>query len=223
MKARKDYNHYVILMRHGESVWNREGKFTGWTDVSLTDVGRSEAVRAAKFLLKYNIRPKRVFTSVLLRAKQTVDVLLTIMKQSVVMHENWLLNERHYGRLQGKKKSAMVKKYGLMKVKLWRRSYVHTPPLLSEDDAKATIPPCAGESLKDVYHRVVPYWRNEIEPRIQDEVILVCAHGNTLRALMKYLFLIDDKDIESLEIKTGMPIICYFNHRGEAIDYEYLM
>ena len=222
MKNRNDYSFFVVLMRHGQSTWNKEGRFTGWVDVPLTDKGKQEAIRAANILIKNNIQPDRVFTSVLLRAKQTVDILLTIMRRSVILEQDWFLNERHYGALQGKKKITEAKKHGVRKVKMWRRSFDYPPPMLSPDEAKQTIPPCAGESLKDVYKRVVPFWNKHIYPKIEKETILVCAHGNSLRALMKYLFLISDKDIENLEIDTGMPIICYFNNKGEAIDYEYL-
>ena len=222
--SREDRKKYftVILIRHGESTWNFQNKFTGWTDVPLTAKGKSEAIKAANLMIKEQIPITRVYTSILQRAKQTADIILTVMKKRVILRETWLLNERHYGALQGLNKKQTAKKHGLKMVMKWRRSYKEKPPLLDDELSKNTTPPCSGESLEDVYNRVIPYWKGEIRPKILDENILICAHGNTIRALLKYLFYINDKDIERIEVKTGKPIICYFDRFLNPIYYEEL-
>lgn len=210
----------VVLVRHGESEWNRENRFTGWTDVDLTEKGVREAIKAGKLLKALPYEIDIAFTSVLKRAIKTLDYILEANDLLwVPVRKSWKLNERHYGALQGLNKDETAQKYGEEQVRLWRRSY-DVPPLkiTAEDErypkndrryGKLTdqeIP--LGESLKDTIARVVPYWEAEIVPRIKaGEHVLVVAHGNSLRALMKVLENIGDEEIVDLNIPTAVPIL----------------
>ncbi|MDR9857219.1 2,3-diphosphoglycerate-dependent phosphoglycerate mutase [Paenibacillus sp. VCA1] len=210
----------VVLVRHGESVWNQENRFTGWTDVDLTEKGVHEAIKAGKVLKSLPYEIDIAFTSVLKRAIKTLDYILAENDLLwVPVRKSWKLNERHYGALQGLNKQETAEKYGEEQVKLWRRSYDVPPlPITAEDErypkndrrygllTEQEIP--LGESLKDTIARVVPYWEAEIVPHIKaGEHVLVVAHGNSLRALMKVLENISDEDIVDLNIPTAVPIL----------------
>ena len=205
----------LIMLRHGESLWNKENRFTGWTDVVLSPKGEEEARNAGKILKKNNIKIDIAYTSVLKRANQTLFLTLENNDNlGIPVIRNYRLNERHYGALQGLNKEETAKKYGEEQVKLWRRSYEVLPPLLSEDDKRNpkfdelykgidNLP--LGESLKLCLERVVPYYEAVIKTSfVNNDVILIAAHGNSLRSLAKYIENISDEDILNLEIKTGV-------------------
>ena len=205
----------LIMLRHGESVWNKENRFTGWTDVVLSQKGEEEAINAGKILKKNNIKIDIAYTSVLKRANQTLFLTLENNDNlGIPVIRDYRLNERHYGALQGLNKEETAKKYGEEQVKLWRRSYEVLPPLLSEDDKRNpkfdelykgidNLP--LGESLKLCLERVVPYYETVIKTSfVNNDVILIAAHGNSLRSLAKYIENISDEDILNLEIKTGV-------------------
>ena len=211
---------WVVLLRHGQSTWNMENRFTGWTDVDLTEQGISEARQAAQQLLARDLRFDIAFTSVLKRAIRTLWIVLDEMDLMWIPTEcNWRLNERHYGALQGLNKAETAQKLGAEQVQIWRRSYAVRPPFLDLGDqrhprfdlryahlAPGELP--ATESLQDTYHRVVPYWEQTIVPHIRNgEQVLVSAHGNSLRALVKYLDGISDEEIPKLNIPTGIPLV----------------
>lgn len=205
----------LIMLRHGESVWNKENRFTGWTDVKLSPKGEEEARNAGKILKKNNIKIDIAYTSVLKRANQTLFLTLENNDNlGIPVIRNYRLNERHYGALQGLNKEETANEYGEEQVKLWRRSYEVLPPLLSEDDKRNpkfdelykgidNLP--LGESLKLCLERVVPYYEAVIKTSfVNNDVILIAAHGNSLRSLAKYIENISDEDILNLEIKTGV-------------------
>ena len=205
----------LIMLRHGESLWNKENRFTGWTDVVLSPKGEEEARNAGKILKKNNIKIDIAYTSVLKRANQTLFLTLENNDNlGIPVIRNYRLNERHYGALQGLNKEETANKYGEEQVKLWRRSYEVLPPLLSEDDKRNpkfdelykgidNLP--LGESLKLCLERVVPYYEAVIKTSfVNNDVILIAAHGNSLRSLAKYIENISDEDIVNLEIKTGV-------------------
>ncbi len=205
----------LIMLRHGESLWNKENRFTGWTDVVLSPKGEEEARNAGKILKKNNIKIDIAYTSVLKRANQTLFLTLENNDNlGIPVIRNYRLNERHYGALQGLNKEETANKYGEEQVKLWRRSYEVLPPLLSEDDKRNpkfdelykgidNLP--LGESLKLCLERVVPYYEAVIKTSfVNNDVILIAAHGNSLRSLAKYIENISDEDILNLEIKTGV-------------------
>ena len=205
----------LIMLRHGESLWNKENRFTGWTDVVLSPKGEEEARNAGKVLKKNNIKIDIAYTSVLKRANQTLFLTLENNDNlGIPVIRNYRLNERHYGALQGLNKEETANKYGEEQVKLWRRSYEVLPPLLSEDDKRNpkfdelykgidNLP--LGESLKLCLERVVPYYEAVIKTSfVNNDVILIAAHGNSLRSLAKYIENISDEDILNLEIKTGV-------------------
>lgn len=205
----------LIMLRHGESLWNKENRFTGWTDVVLSSKGEEEARNAGKILKKNNIKIDIAYTSVLKRANQTLFLTLENNNNlGIPVIRNYRLNERHYGALQGLNKEETANKYGEEQVKLWRRSYEVLPPLLSEDDKRNpkfdelykgidNLP--LGESLKLCLERVVPYYEAVIKTSfVNNDVILIAAHGNSLRSLAKYIENISDEDILNLEIKTGV-------------------
>ena len=205
----------LIMLRHGESVWNKENRFTGWTDVVLSQKGEEEAINAGKILKKNNIKIDIAYTSVLKRANQTLFLTLENNDNlKIPVIRDYRLNERHYGALQGLNKEETANKYGEEQVKLWRRSYEVLPPLLSEDDKRNpkfdelykgidNLP--LGESLKLCLERVVPYYEAVIKTSfVNNDVILIAAHGNSLRSLAKYIENISDEDILNLEIKTGV-------------------
>ena len=209
----------LVLLRHGESDWNAKNLFTGWVDVDLNDKGRAEGVRAGEQLKEAGILPDIVHTSVLRRAINTANLSLDFCDRHwIPVKRSWRLNERHYGALQGKNKKQTLEQFGEEQFMLWRRSYdVPPPPIDPEDEfAQTHDPRYAGlgeampdtECLKDVVARLMPYWENEIQDDLADGLtVLIAAHGNSLRALVKELDEISDDDIAGLNIPTGMPLV----------------
>jgi len=225
----------LVLLRHGESEWNRLNLFTGWTDVDLSDTGRSEAEMAGKILKEEGFDFDVCYTSYLKRAIHTLDIVLDEMDlEWLPVTKSWKLNERHYGALQGLDKKETAEKYGEEQVKIWRRSYDVPPPALDPDDERnpANQEQYRGipaeelpltESLKDTVARAVPYFEEVIEPRMLagDKVIIV-AHGNSLRAMVKYLEGISDQDIPGVEIPNGVPLVYEFDKDFNVISKRYL-
>jgi 2,3-bisphosphoglycerate-dependent phosphoglycerate mutase len=210
----------LILLRHGESVWNESDQFTGWVDVDLSERGVAEAVRAGELMLERRLLPDVVHTSVLLRSIRTTELALDAAeRQWLPVRRSWRLNERHYGALQGKDKEQTRLEYGDEQYRLWRRSYDVPPPPLPEDSELsasrdpryAVLPPDAvpqTECLKDVLVRMLPYWYDAIVPDLRSgNVVLVSAHGNSLRALVKHLDSIPDDEIAELNLPTGVPLL----------------
>ncbi len=225
----------LILVRHGQSVWNRENLFTGWHDVDLTDAGRQEAALAGRLLLAEGIAPDIAFTSVLKRAIRTLWLMLDALDRMWTPVEgSWRLNERHYGALQGLDKARTVELHGAAQVQVWRRSYDVPPPALAADDPRhprfdpryAGLDPAllpAAESLKDTLARVLPCWESRIVPQLSEgRNVLVVAHGNSLRALIKMLDGIAESDIVSLNIPTAMPILYELDARQRPLGRRYL-
>jgi len=225
----------LVLLRHGESTWNLENKFTGWTDVGLSQKGTKEAHLSAEWLKKEGISFDIAFTSVLKRAIQTLWIVLEDMDLMwIPVRRSWRLNERHYGALQGLNKIETVEKYGQDQVLAWRRSYDTPPPSLSEDDARypgkdlrygelgeEEVP--LTECLKDTVDRFLPYWHKTISPTLkQGKKVIITAHGNSLRALVKYLDNISDQDIVSLNIPTGIPLIYELDDDLKPLKHYYL-
>ena len=212
--------HKLVLLRHGQSTWNLDNRFTGWTDVDLTEQGRKEARRAGELLRQEGFQFDAVYTSVLKRAIRTMWIALDEMDQMwLPVIRDWRLNERHYGGLQGLNKAETAEKHGADQVKIWRRSYDIPPPELSDDDERhpkhdrryADVDPAKlprTESLKDTVARFVPFWESDIAPNVKAGVrTLIVAHGNSLRALVKHLDQISDEEIVSLNIPTGIPLV----------------
>ncbi|GFO68737.1 2,3-bisphosphoglycerate-dependent phosphoglycerate mutase [Geomonas limicola] len=227
--------HQLILLRHGESVWNQENLFTGWTDVDLSERGREESRLAGLALKEQGIAFDVAFTSVLKRAIRTLWILLDEMDRMwVPVHHDWRLNERHYGALQGLNKAQTAEKYGVDQVKKWRRSYQVKPPALEPGDPRhpqfdpryrelepSLLP--ATECLKDTVERVLPCWESQVAPLLrQGKRVLVAAHGNSLRGLIKYLDGISDDDIVNLEIPTGQPLIYELDQELRPLRHHYL-
>ncbi|MCX6650713.1 MAG: 2,3-diphosphoglycerate-dependent phosphoglycerate mutase [Methanomassiliicoccales archaeon] len=225
----------VVLLRHGESTWNKENRFTGWTDVGLSEKGVVEAHEAARLLIDGGYKFDLAFTSVLKRAIKTLDIVLEDMDHSwIPVHKSWRLNEKHYGALQGLNKSEMAKKYGEEQVLLWRRAYDVRPPVLELDDprhpihdrryadmSEEDIP--GTECLKDTVVRFVPYWKEQIVPELRNEKrIIIAAHGNSLRALVKYLDNVPDAEIVSRNIPTGVPLVYELDEDMRAVRSYYL-
>ena len=208
----------LVLLRHGESEWNAKNLFTGWVDVALSDKGRAEAKRGGELLAARNILPDIVHTSLLRRAISTSQIALDACERHwIPVKRSWRLNERHYGALQGKDKAATLAAYGEEQFKLWRRSFDVPPPPIADTDefSQANDPRYAGlgavmpktECLKDVVARMLPYWSESIVPDLKEnKTVLVTAHGNSLRALVKHLDGISDSDIAELNIPTGIPL-----------------
>ncbi|MDD5080160.1 MAG: 2,3-diphosphoglycerate-dependent phosphoglycerate mutase [Candidatus Omnitrophica bacterium] len=210
----------LVLIRHGESVWNKENRFTGWTDVDLSEKGRQEAKKAGEALKKEGFTFDVAYTSVLKRAIRTLWSVLDEMDLMwIPVYNSWRLNERHYGGLQGLNKSEMASKYGEAQVLIWRRSYDIRPPDLEKTDDRypgkdrryADMDPKdvpVAECLKDTVARFLPYWHEEIAPAIKSgKKVIIAAHGNSLRALVKYLDNISDEAIVKLNIPTGLPLV----------------
>ena len=209
----------LVLVRHGESDWNAKNLFTGWVDVDLTDKGRAEAVKAGQQLKEAGILPDIVHTSVQRRAINTANLSLDAAdRQWIPVRRSWRLNERHYGALQGKNKKQTLEEFGEEQFMLWRRSYDVPPPPIDLDDefAQTDDPRYAGlgeamprtECLKDVVKRMTPYWETEIQTDLADGLtVMIAAHGNSLRALVKHLDGISDADIAELNIPTGIPLV----------------
>lgn len=210
----------LVLIRHGESNWNKENRFTGWTDVDLSDVGRAEAQRAGQQLKAEGFKFEMAFTSVLSRAIRTLNVILDEMDLTwIPVTKHWELNERHYGALQGLNKAETAAKHGDEQVFIWRRSYDLPPPPIDEADPRhpkhdpryknvpANLLP-STESLQDTVARVIPFWEKTIAPQVKaGKSVLIAAHGNSLRALIKYLENISDEDIAELNLPTAVPIV----------------
>ncbi len=228
-------NTKLILVRHGESIWNLENKFTGWTDVGLSDKGIEEAKNAGKLLKDKGFTFDIAFTSVLTRAIDTLQIILKEMDlENIPIKKSWKLNERHYGALQGLNKAETALKYGENQVKLWRRSSDIRPPALTKDDPRysgndpkyselkeSEIP--LTENLMDTIDRVVDYYNSDIKPELlNNKKILIVAHGNSLRGLIKYLDNISDESIVNLEIDTGRPICYELNDKLKPIKHYYL-
>jgi 2,3-bisphosphoglycerate-dependent phosphoglycerate mutase len=227
--------HKVVLIRHGESVWNRENRFTGWTDVDLSERGVAEATEAGRLLREGGYVFDLAYTSVLKRAIRTLWIALDgldLMWIPVV--KDWRLNERHYGALQGLNKAETAAKHGDAQVKIWRRSYDIPPPPLAPDDPRhpsrdpryATLSPGElplTESLKDTVARFLPYWHSTIAPAIASGTrVLIAAHGNSLRALVKYLDDIPESEIVELNIPTGIPLVYELDDRLKPLRHYYL-
>jgi 2,3-bisphosphoglycerate-dependent phosphoglycerate mutase len=214
------HQYTLVLIRHGESTWNLENRFTGWTDVGLTERGMQEAHTGGKALKEKGFTFDLAYTSVLKRAIKTMWIVMEEMElEWIPVVRAWQLNERHYGALQGLNKSEMAMKFGEAQVKIWRRSYDVPPPALELDDPRhprfdpryagltpEELPAC--ECLKDTVNRMLPYWHSTIAPMIKTgKRVLVVAHGNSLRALVKYLDNVSDDEIVSLNIPTGIPLV----------------
>lgn len=210
----------LILLRHGQSIWNLENRFTGWHDVDLSDRGREEATAAGELMRAAGIAPDALYTSVLTRAIRTGFMGLDVLDRLwVPMIKDWRLNERHYGALTGLDKAETANQYGDEQVHIWRRSFATPPPALSDDDARhprhdprytglepGQLP--ATESLKDTLARVLPYWESDLVPALERyPTLLIAAHGNSLRALVKHLEGINDDAITGVEIATGDPLV----------------
>jgi 2,3-bisphosphoglycerate-dependent phosphoglycerate mutase len=227
--------HTVVLLRHGESTWNQENRFTGWTDVDLSPRGRDEALEAGRLLKDGGYIFDLAYTSVLKRAIRTLWSTLEVMDLMwIPVTKDWRLNERHYGALQGLNKAETAEKHGDAQVKIWRRSYDIPPPPLSPDDPRhpgrdpryATLSPSElplTESLKDTVARFLPYWHQTIAPSITGgKRVLIAAHGNSLRALVKYLDGISDAEIVELNIPTGIPLVYELDDQLKPLRHYYL-
>ena len=224
--------HRLVLLRHGESQWNRENRFTGWTDVDLTEAGIAEARAAGRLLRAEGYEFDLAFTSVLKRAIRTLWIALEELDRMwLPVEKSWRLNERHYGALQGLNKAEMAAKYGEQQVLAWRRSYDVPPPALPKDDPRyeARDPRYAGtevpptECLKDTVARVVPYWEASIAPALRaGRRVVVAAHGNSLRALVKYLDHIADEEIVGLNIPTAIPLVYELDASLRPLRHFYL-
>lgn len=225
----------LVLLRHGQSVWNKNNRFTGWTDVELSEQGVAEAGAAGRAMAEAGLDFDLCYTSVLKRAIKTLWLALESMDRMwLPVHHNWRLNERHYGALQGLNKAETAKKYGDEQVFIWRRSFDTRPPSLDADDARQSQsdPRYAGlasgevprtESLKDTIARVLPYWHDAIAPQLRaGKRVLIAAHGNSLRGLIKYLDDVSDEDIPKLEIPTGIPLVYELDHQLRPTAHYYL-
>lgn len=225
----------LVFLRHGQSIWNLENRFTGWTDVGLTDLGRQEAHVSGQQLRDNGFTFDIAITSVLKRAIHTLWIVLEEMELDwLPVYNAWQLNERHYGALQGLNKAEMAVKFGEAQVKLWRRSYDVPPPALEWDDprhprfdrryadlTKDELPGC--ESLKNTLERVLPYWHSTLVPMIKSgKRVLISAHGNSLRALVKYLDNISDQEIVELNIPTGIPLVYELDQDLKPLKSYYL-
>jgi 2,3-bisphosphoglycerate-dependent phosphoglycerate mutase len=229
-------NHYrLVLIRHGESTWNAENRFTGWTDVPLSEKGVDEARDSGRMLLENAMKFDVVHTSVLKRAIQTMNIVLDEIDQNhLPVHKHWRLNERHYGALQGLNKSETAALHGEAQVQVWRRSYDIPPPALEErderwsgnDDKYAHLPKDVvprTECLKDTVDRTLPYWYDFIAPDIlSGKRVLIVAHGNSLRGLIKHLDKMSDDDIVKLNLPTGIPLVYELNENLQPVRHYYL-
>jgi 2,3-bisphosphoglycerate-dependent phosphoglycerate mutase len=225
----------LILVRHGQSIWNLENLFTGWTDVDLTDQGRGEAAQAGRQLLEEKLMVDVAFTSVLKRAIRTLWIMLDEMDRMwIPVERSWRLNERHYGALQGLDKAQTVARHGEAQVKIWRRSYDIPPPPLAADDERhprldpryAHVPAAelpGAESLKDTLARVLPFWNSRIAPELRrGRNVMVAAHGNSLRAMVKMLDGVSESAIVELNIPTGVPLLYELDAQLKPLQSRYL-
>jgi len=224
---------FLILIRHGQSTWNLEKRFTGWVDVDLTDTGKSEAKKAGLLIKKENIKIQFYYSSLQLRANNTLKIIQKVLNDEKKFTRAWQLNERHYGALTGLNKTEMSKKIGDDKVYEFRRSWDVKPEALDKEspyhpiniDAYKSVPREIlpnTESLKDTYERVVKYFAEEIKEKLKNNNILISAHGNSIRALCKNLFNLDNNQISNLEIPTGNPLIIELNKESKIIKCKYL-
>ena len=224
---------FLILIRHGQSVWNLEKRFTGWVDVDLTKKGESEAEMAGLLIKKNNIKIDFYYSSLQLRANKTLKIIQKVLNDEKNFVRAWQLNERHYGALSGLNKIEMSKKIGEEKVYEFRRSWSVKPEALNKDSPyhpinietykdipKELIPDT--ESLKDTYERVIKYFDEEIEKKLEDKNVLISAHGNSIRALCKKIFDLDNNEISNLEIPTGNPLVIELDKNSKIIKCEYL-
>jgi phosphoglycerate mutase, BPG-dependent, family 1 len=225
----------IVFIRHGESVWNQKNLFTGWTDVELTETGVAEALRAGQLLKENGFSFDLAYTSFLKRAIKTLHTVLDTMDLLWIPEKKtWLLNERHYGALQGLNKAETAEKYGEDQVAIWRRSYDVRPPQIDEaarqlqqkdpkyKDLEAPLLPL-GENLEDTVERVVPFWQKEIVPLLKnDKNIIIAAHGNSLRALVKHIDEVSNEDIVKLNIPTGVPLVYVFDDDLYPLEHYYL-
>ena len=221
----------LILVRHGQSIWNKERRFTGWADIDLTEQGKLEAKRSGELIKELNIEFHAYFTSELKRATNSLNIILKILNKSdAKIIKAWELNERHYGNLTSLNKDQVIKEHGAKQVEIWRRSFDIPPPAMNSNhpyvnkilsnDKIVKIP--KSESLKNTYERVVPYYQKEIEPLISSKKnILVVFHGNSCRSLLKKIFNISEKKIIDFEIPTGNPLLIKFNN-SKIVEYKYL-
>lgn len=228
-------SHTLIMLRHGQSEWNLKNLFTGWTDVGLTEQGRTEARTAGRLMAEAGLVPDVMFTSVLVRATETADLALEEAGWTdIPTKRSWRLNERHYGDLQGLDKKETAEKFGAEQVLAWRRSYDAPPPALAPDDPRhpsnddlyADVDPAdipSTEALSNVVDRMLPYWFEEIVPELKaGKTVLIVAHGNSLRALVKHLDDISEEEILELNIPTGIPLIYQLNDELRPISSGYL-
>lgn len=225
----------IVLLRHGESIWNQENRFTGWTDVDLTEKGVEEAIKAGNLLKEKGFRFGKAYTSYLKRAIKTLNYVLDRMDEDwIPVEKSWRLNEKHYGALQGLNKAETAARYGEEQVLIWRRSYNIPSPALSPEDPRSPrfdvryreVPPAMlpqTESLKDTVDRILPYWKKEIFPALacQDE-ILVVAHGNSLRGIIKYLKNMPNEEIVTLNLPTAIPYVFDFDDDFHLINEYFL-
>lgn len=227
--------HKLVLIRHGQSTWNLENRFTGWTDVGLSPIGEQEALAGGRALRDAGYVFDVAYTSVLKRAIKTLWIVLEAIDQEwIPVHRAWQLNERHYGALQGLNKAEMAARYGEAQVKIWRRSYDVPPPPLELDDERhprhdrryASLSPSQlprSESLKDTVARMLPYWHETLAPAIRSgQRLLVSAHGNSIRALVKYLDNISEADITELNIPTGIPLVYELDADLRPLRHSYM-
>jgi len=224
----------IVIVRHGESTWNKKKLFTGWTDVPLTEEGKKQAKWAGKILKQKHYTFNLAYTSVLKRATKTLDIILKEMKLKIPVEKSWRLNERHYGALQGLHKPAVANKYGQEKVQIWRRSYDVRPPVLKLTDkrypgfdikynmlTKSELP--RTECLKDTVARVLPYWKREILPQLKKhKQIIIVASNNSMRALMKYIDKLSPKQIVKIDNPMAVPIVYEFDKKFKPIKHYYL-
>ncbi|MBR3049164.1 MAG: 2,3-diphosphoglycerate-dependent phosphoglycerate mutase [Bacilli bacterium] len=224
----------LVLVRHGQSMWNLENKFTGWTDVDLSEQGVKEAIDAGRVLKEKGYTFDIAYTSVLKRANRTLELILKELDLDIPIKYSWRLNERHYGALQGLNKDETREKYGDEQVHIWRRSADVRPPELDDNDPrypgfdskykdlnKEELP--HTECLKDTIERVMPYWYSDIEPALKDnKKVIIAAHGNSLRGLIKYLDNLNDEEVIGLEIETGNPICYELDDNLKPIKHYYL-
>ena len=224
---------FLILIRHGQSIWNLENKFTGWVDIDLSEQGKNEAKKAGNLIKEKKIEINFYYSSSQLRANNTLKIMQNILNDQKKFSKAWQLNERHYGSLTGLNKTEMVKKLGITKVHEFRRSWDTKPEPLDKKSPyhplnietykeipKNLIPDT--ESLKDTYDRVFKYFKKEIEEKLKEKNVLISAHGNSIRALCKYLFKLDNNQISKLEIPTGNPLFIELNNKIEVMNCEYL-
>jgi len=216
----------LILIRHGQSLWNKERRFTGWADIDLTEQGKKEAKHAGELIKELNIKFDAFFTSSLKRASNSLDIILQVLKeQNTTITKTFLLAERHYGNLTSLNKDEIIKKYGSEQVQIWRRSFSVKPPPMEDGHPykKKINSNTLSESLEDTCNRVLPFYKEKVEPLIYSQKnVLIVFHGNTCRALLMKIFNISETKINELEIPTGNPLLIRFDKNTKVQDYKYL-